>query len=766
MPRRNQNPFASDDDDDDIDLIENNNFKAFIKMIKKLGIAPDNVADIFDVEASPKGSTEKTEANSVGMTREALLAASAKFLTENSTKEGDNINEKTKNDLPQNWKHASNFRISPIELTNALLQFTTNQLREMAKLLEIKVKGTQKGLIIEGVKAGLIDYVAKIKDDPNSFLQGLSPEQADFTRKLFTAYDVEGLIPRNISKQFLSPPNATLLESDASKRIAALFAALNERGLLFQHYAPSPELRYRDVYYQWLPMAEVAHYVPVLRWPENVFTPKRDAEKLKPAASTRANFLDAFEAFLEAVHTSGAEWRQYMTPHAKAAQIAWLAEWEHNADEAEIVLNSRRGWSPDGTTGISICLVPHLTISSAQALESQTELTVEQTNLFFSLAAALQLIERPKNVQERLIGPIWLFLDTNTYETWLTYSAEERLRRVWRAWTEQTVYATEVMHAIGKMETAPNFKVMRAIGAHDFNIYDLGSEWCGLRRFVVRALRGLPSQTWVNWPDFRKMLFGLHPNAAHMTSSDDDWWFATAVSNSRLNQMKYEEWQKATGAIIQLILAESLQWLGAIECDFGSNKPKAALNLHAFRITPLGEWLFSCLANDHKRLLPDIAKPQPRKHAPIKWLDDLSWCVPPAPDRAALVTFSRLVGDAEGAPSTYILTSGSIERALRQGVTANEFCAHFEALGVKVPDAARKRFNQVAEHFGRVRIYEDVTVLQLADDIALRELLASTSLAKFIIYQISPRAVVIDQAGVEVLTAEMVTQGHTPKVIE
>ena len=165
MPRKNRNPFASDDDDEDINLIANNNFKAFVNMIKKLGIAPDNVADIFDVEANPKGSIEKAEANSVEMTREALLAASAKFLTENSTKEGDNINDQTKNDLPQHWKHASSFRISPIELTNALLQFTTNQLREMAKLLEMKVKGTQKGIIVEGVKAGLIDYVAKIKKD-------------------------------------------------------------------------------------------------------------------------------------------------------------------------------------------------------------------------------------------------------------------------------------------------------------------------------------------------------------------------------------------------------------------------------------------------------------------------------------------------------------------------------------------------------------------------------------------------------------------------
>ena len=47
---------------------------------------------------------------------------------------------------------------------------------------------------------------------------------------------------------------------------------------------------------------------------------------------------------------------------------------------------------------------------------------------------------------------------------------------------------------------------------------------------------------------------------------------------------------------------------------------------------------------------------------------------------------------------------------------------------------------------------------------ALRELMANTSLAQHIIYQISPRAVVIEAAAVEALAEEMVAKGYTPGI--
>jgi hypothetical protein len=63
-----------------------------------------------------------------------------------------------------------------------------------------------------------------------------------------------------------------------------------------------------------------------------------------------------------------------------------------------------------------------------------------------------------------------------------------------------------------------------------------------------------------------------------------------------------------------------------------------------------------------------------------------------------------------------------------------------------------------------VRVYDALTVLELADDLALRELSANTSLAKHIVYQLSSRAVVLKEDAVDQLIEEMQERGYTPRI--
>ena len=57
-----------------------------------------------------------------------------------------------------------------------------------------------------------------------------------------------------------------------------------------------------------------------------------------------------------------------------------------------------------------------------------------------------------------------------------------------------------------------------------------------------------------------------------------------------------------------------------------------------------------------------------------------------------------------------------------------------------------------------------LTVLELADDLALRELMANTDLRRHIIHQFSPRLVVVEDSAVDALVEELVKKGYTPKV--
>ena len=68
------------------------------------------------------------------------------------------------------------------------------------------------------------------------------------------------------------------------------------------------------------------------------------------------------------------------------------------------------------------------------------------------------------------------------------------------------------------------------------------------------------------------------------------------------------------------------------------------------------------------------------------------------------------------------------------------------------------------QNYGQLHLYEDLTLVELADDYVLQELLVSTSLHENLIYTFSPRLVAIHSHAVESLVQEMEKRGYTPRV--
>ena len=145
-------------------------------------------------------------------------------------------------------------------------------------------------------------------------------------------------------------------------------------------------------------------------------------------------------------------------------------------------------------------------------------------------------------------------------------------------------------------------------------------------------------------------------------------------------------------------------------------------------------------------------------------LDDHTVRLPPAPERAEFISFVRQVTERGAEAFTFAFTAVSIERALAQGITADEVAQQFKKAKLSLNRAVSAQFKLIAKRYGRVRVYESLTVLELADDLALRELSANTSLAQQIVYQLSPRAVVLREKAVDQLIEEMQEKGYTPRV--
>jgi len=658
----------------------------------------------------------------------------------------------------QKWPIAAPFRGSPINLPAVIeAEFTTAQMRELARWLGITPKGNSRVGMIEQVIAVLETRVAKISSDPNALFEGLTAEQQNLARRLLTARDHELPVPRATIMQVW----AKVIEE---RRLTEQIETLRRCALLFPTQAFYPS-SYRDVYYQWLPLN--TPNAPVVTWELETLsgvrdpsTPSGGAERSpgsQPTSASVVNFLEDFDAFLSAVLQGGVTVRAALPQHKNAARITWLRDWEYVADEAERVLRSRPNWVPEPTSGISVPLTGLLMPDSLSALENQTGLSTGHIEFLFAIACALQLIEAPPPLAPI---PTHLQARSSTVEEWLVMTGEGKLRRAWRAWSEEVASPLEVRSAQSALCGASKgneFQIMRAIGARDLTPAIFAAEWCALRRYVARTLRGISAGGWVAWDEFERKLFEFYPDAPWTFATKADWWFALAASGSRMSTTRNDEWRHSAGRIIEHILSEALMWFGALDVRITDGV------LDAFRITPLGESLLGL--RDGALLVQATPAEHERKAEPIDWVDQRTLRVPPAPNRAEFISLVRQVADRGSAPFCYIFTTASIERALGAGLTADDVAAQFKSAKVNLPKPVTELFKTLARRHGRVRVYPSLTVLELSDDFAAKELAASTSFNEHAIYQISPRAFVMREEAVDRLIEELKAKGYTPRVI-
>ncbi|BCX06035.1 MAG: hypothetical protein KatS3mg053_3973 [Candidatus Roseilinea sp.] len=653
------------------------------------------------------------------------------------------------------WPIAAPFRAGAISLSSVIeAEFSGAQLRELARWLGATPKGNSRVGLVEQVVAALNERIARVAEAPDALLEDLSEEQQDFARRLLTARDHEVPIARSTAADLWATPaeRSNDYRPDADRRLTELIESLRRRALLFPTRAPFPTGS-RDVYYQWLPLNGAR--APVMRWPVHAEAMARETEA---RALSIANFLEHFEVFLNAVARSGVVLRAPLPPHKQAARLIWLRDWEHDADEAERVLRSRPNWAPDPHTGISVPMLSSLTTESLATLENQTGLSAVQIEFLFAIACALQLIEAPDpgaRTAQTTDGALRVGTRNGAIEEWLVLADPHKLRRAWTAWSEQIMAGLEVRSAMSDLRPEQRFRVMRAIGARHLTPHLLAAEWCALRRYVVRVLRGLPLDRWIGWDELRTKLFEFQPECVWTFATKMDWWFALAATGARMNLKRPEEWRITVGAILEHIIRDSLAGFGAVEVRL-----TPAGRLDAFRITPVGDWLIE----ERQGALPDAAAPKSRAVEPIEWLDEHTLRLPPAPDRAALVGIVRRCAERGDAPFTYIFTAASIERALSEGVSFADVAAQFKRAKAPLSRSVSDQFKLIARRHGRVRVYQSLTVLELADDFAAKELAASTRLMKHVVYQLSPRAFVLHDDDLEVLIEELQEKGYTPRV--
>lgn len=131
--------------------------------------------------------------------------------------------------------------------------------------------------------------------------------------------------------------------------------------------------------------------------------------------------------------------------------------------------------------------------------------------------------------------------------------------------------------------------------------------------------------------------------------------------------------------------------------------------------------------------------------------------------RDVLARFAELIKGPEYV-HTYRITTLSLRNAASAGLSADEILDGLERYGkYPVPDNVRTDIAEFVSRYGRVRVHQDVAVIEFGDDYALEEMRAVSSLDDVLVAELSPRAVVVPRETVMRLVGELEKAGYTPK---
>ncbi len=297
----------------------------------------------------------------------------------------------------------------------------------------------------------------------------------------------------------------------------------------------------------------------------------------------------------------------------------------------------------------------------------------------------------------------------------------------------------------------------------------LQEQWLLARQQTLRVLACLPDDRWITWESMAPLFRQLWPsfdstswgrNIQYYTDMNPFHWHFTYKGQ----RVELAQWDVLQGEIIRRLITGPLHWLGLADVFTPEGK------LVAFRLHGLGDLFW-----DRTETVSQVAAARPSpKVAPVAaaaiQITDENIRVNPAHVSHQGHRFLEQIAKLAQAEPTHFLYRLDIERVhhtFEAGHTLTELQQGWqEHLRTAIPKAIDKQLRHWWENYGQVRLYEQVSLIELADDYALAEMKAVTSLNQHIIAELSPRLVLIPKNTIETLQAELQKAGYTPKVEE
>ena len=352
------------------------------------------------------------------------------------------------------------------------------------------------------------------------------------------------------------------------------------------------------------------------------------------------------------------------------------------------------------------------------------------------------------NAARLLLGPASAEVARELFELWLTHAGYE----------ESFDLQEEGLQL--KCRTTPlNNPILRP--------GELEAENSEARQLLVALVAQAPLNQWVSFSAFARFIYRLNPTFLQKRQRlfpSPHWWLEQEEGRP-LQPAQMGDWMRAEGHYLARLLRGPLHWWGISDLALSGDG-----RLLAFRLTPVA----GLLLNGVEPVEQEVEEAQER--APVlDVLETGELLVESRTDSWPLIEliedFAEVAG-VRGGRLCYRLAPGSLAEALGRGQQPGNLLKLLRKIAKDEEDSNSPLSCLLAQlegwiaSYGRVRLYTGVSMVEVADNLVMRELSATTSLEEQIVKSITPTLMILTKQGMERIVEDLKRRGQSPLLHE
>jgi hypothetical protein len=642
-------------------------------------------------------------------------------------------------------------------------------LRLMVKNRGWRLKGARKADLAQAIAGKLAD-----EEDVQRAIEGLDDEHQLALRALFFASGGS-----RVSADYVERVAARFGALQAYKRVSTYARHLSEMGLALP--ADAGQGHYIDI--DFVPASMARHFPPILA----------ELGSEQPLASAgRENALDSAEgqamglrladpcALVRSAHQltrlleqSPEALRPPLPRPRRARYYRELENWDYVPAELHKAVQS-------GSSGhLTLTVPPPGRYLPDDAMERLGQVVGGEARLEFLL---------------RLLVHAGLFLPgspmTIWTEVWTQFLRRDEMNQ--RALLARAFFGLPAWSVLWELVRAiDGLGLVRSPRFRYYTPEYLSASLLTFRHWVLQILASLPDGQWVTVEDLFRVVRVLWPafdprmwERQHLFYSTSQQrqigpW-ALTWEGSPLTFEEPADWELVQGNFCRLLISGPLFWLGLVDLQLDEeagpfrDRPDESLERLRWRSERLAAFRLHGLADVYWER---VESPPPPPHAAHKLAprdlegsvttSDLTISVQPSSVSSEAHNLLDQIARLESVELdrfVYRLDPQAAYQAFENGASLPEILSNWERyLQIQIPGPFSTLLSEWWAAYGRVRIYEDLTVIEFGDDYALAEMTAVTSLRDHLLAEVSPRLVIVRSESASRLMAELENAGYTPQ---